>query len=308
VNTIEVDRVSHAYGDRRALDDVSFGVARGEIFGLLGPNGGGKTTLFRILSTLMRPTAGRARIQGHDTVAAAPAVRRALGVVFQSPSLDRKLTVRENLLYQGALYGFRRSEVRARAARLLEAVGLADRVGDRVEDLSGGMKRRVELAKGLLHGPQVLLMDEPSTGLDPGGRRDLWVYLDRVRQEQGVTGLVATHLMEEAERCDRLAILDRGRIVATGAPAELKGAIGGDVITLEADDADALAAAVSERFGVAAQPFEGRVRFEHAEGHRLIPRLVEAFPERIRSVSLGRPTLEDVFIRQTGHRFWSGDA
>lgn len=304
---IETEALVHAYGDRRALDGVTFDVRPKEIFGLLGPNGGGKTTLFRILSTLVRPTGGRARVLGHDTVAEAAAVRRGIGVVFQSPSLDRKLTAFENLYYQAQIHGFTFRETKARAREMLARVGLSERAGDVVEKLSGGMRRRVELAKGMLHRPKLLLLDEPSTGLDPGGRRDLWSYLAGIRDADDVTSLVTTHLMEEAERCDRVLILDRGRVVALGTPAELVAEVGGDVLTLDAKDPEPLAAEIGRRLGLPATVLEGRVRIEQPSGHELIPRLVQAFPGRIDAVRLGRPTLEDVFIRKTGHRFWSED-
>jgi ABC-2 type transport system ATP-binding protein len=304
---IEAEELVHSYGDRRALDGVSFEVRPGEIFGLLGPNGGGKTTLFRILSTLMRPTGGRARVLGHDTVADAAAVRKGIGVVFQSPSLDKKLTAFENLYYQAQIHGFTFRETRTRAAEMLARVGLSDRAGDVVERLSGGMRRRVELAKGMLHRPKLLLLDEPSTGLDPGGRRDLWTYLAGIRDADGVTSLLTTHLMEEAEKCDRVLILDRGRVVALGTPAELVSQVGVDVLTLDDREPEALAAEIGARLGAKASVLEGRVRIEQAAGHELIPRLVQAFPGRIDAVRLGRPTLEDVFIRKTGHRFWSDE-
>ncbi len=304
---IETEALVHEYGERRALDLVSLAVRPGEILGLLGPNGSGKTTLFRILCTLLEPTGGRARVLDHDTVAEAAEVRKGIGVVFQSPSLDRKLTAFENLCYQGQIHGFTFRETKARAREMLQRVGLLDRAGDRVEKLSGGMRRRVELAKGLLHRPRLLLLDEPSTGLDPGGRRDLWTYLSGIRDADGVTSLLTTHLMEEAERCDRVAILDRGRLVALGTPAELVEEVGGDVLTLDAREPEKLAAEIGARFGVSAAVLEGRVRLEQAAGHELIPRLVQAFPGRIDAVRLGRPTLEDVFIRRTGHRFWSDE-
>ncbi|MHC5042475.1 MAG: ABC transporter ATP-binding protein [Planctomycetota bacterium] len=310
MSAIEIEDVAHDYGARRALDGLSFQVRAGEVFGLLGPNGGGKTTLFRILATLMAPTAGHARVLGLDTVEAPAAVRRKIGVVFQSPSLDRKLTVSENLAYQGALYGMPPRGTRERAAEMLQRVGLADRAAERVErveKLSGGLRRRVELAKGLLHAPDVLLLDEPSTGLDPGGRRDLWTYLEEIRDGDGVTSLLTTHLMEEAERCDRLAILDHGRLVALGTPAALRAEIGGDVLTLTTADPDTLRGGLSERFGLEPAVVDGKVRLEHAEGHVLIPQLVEAFPEKIEAVAVGKPTLEDVFVKKTGHRFWSED-
>jgi ABC-2 type transport system ATP-binding protein len=304
---IETEELVHVYGERRALDGVTFEVKPREIFGLLGPNGGGKTTLFRILSTLMRPTGGRARVLGHDTVAAAAAVRKEIGVVFQSPSLDRKLTAFENLFYQGQIHGFTFRETRERAREMLARVGLGDRATEMTEKLSGGMRRRVELAKGMLHRPKLLLLDEPSTGLDPGGRRDLWTYLAGIRDTDGVTSLVTTHLMEEAEKCDRVLILDRGHVVALGTPAELVAEVGGDVLTLDTKEPEALAAEIQAKLGVAASVLEGRVRLERRAGHELIPKLVQAFPGRIDAVRLGRPTLEDVFIRKTGHRFWSED-
>lgn len=304
---IETEALVHAYGERRALDGVTLAVKPGEILGLLGPNGGGKTTLFRILCTLLRPTGGRARVLGHDTVAAAEEVRKGIGVVFQSPSLDRKLTAFENLFYQGQIHGFTFRETRARAREMLERVGMLDRSGEVTEKLSGGMRRRVELAKGMLHRPRLLLLDEPSTGLDPGGRRDLWTYLAGIRDADGVTSLLTTHLMEEAEKCDRVAILDRGRLVALGTPAELVRDVGGDVLTLDAKEPEALAKEIAARLGIAATVLDGRVRIEQPAGHELIPRLVQAFPGRIDAVRLGRPTLEDVFVKRTGHRFWTDE-
>jgi ABC-2 type transport system ATP-binding protein len=300
-SAIEVERLSHRYGDRTALDGVDLAVGTGEIVGLLGPNGGGKTTLFRVLATLMAPSAGAARVLGHDVVREAAAVRRRIGVVFQSPGLDRKLTAAENLRCQGALYGLDRARTRERADAMLARVGLADRARDRVETLSGGQRRRVELAKGLLHGPELLLLDEPSTGLDPGTRRDLWTYL----RGTGVTSLLTTHLMEEAELCDRVVILDRGKVVAEGTPDALRAAVGGEVLTVESDDAEGLRAGLRERFGIDASVVEGRVRFERADARAFLPQLFGAFGGAVRSVSLGRPTLEDVFILRTGHRFWS---
>jgi len=305
---IELDRVSHDYGTRRALEALSFSVSRGEIFGLLGPNGSGKTTLFRILSTLMVPSGGRASLQGFDVAREPNQVRQQIGIVFQARSLDPKLTVAENLKHQGHLYGLHGSGLRARIHEVLTRVGLLDRAKDLVETLSGGQQRRVELAKGLIHSPEVLLLDEPSTGLDPGARRDLWLYLRTLRDQESVTILVTTHLMEEAEHCDRLAILNEGHLVALGSPAELKAQIGGDVIALETanpEQAAQLAAKIEDRFGVHAFVVEKIVRVEREQGHRFAAEVVEAFPGLIQAVSVAKPSLEDVFIDRTGHRFWN---
>jgi ABC-2 type transport system ATP-binding protein len=303
---IRIERVGHRYDQRVALDDVSFDVRPAEIFGLLGPNGSGKTTLFRILSTLMLPTDGRAIILGHDAAREPNRVRREIGVVFQAASVDAKLTAAENLRHQGHLYGLSGQTLTRRIAEMLGRVGLADRARDRVETLSGGQQRRVELAKGLMHHPSVLLLDEPSTGLDPGARRDLWLYLKMLRDQERVTVVVTTHLMEEAEHCDRLAILNEGKLVALGTPAELKREIGGEVIVMEARDPESLARRITDRFGGPCNVIDGRVRLEREHGHRFVTDVVEAFPGEIDSVSVSKPTLEDVFIDRTGHRFWTG--
>ena len=306
---IQIADLHHQYGDRVALNGVSFTVKRAEIFGLLGPNGSGKTTIFRILSTLMLPASGRALILGRDVALDPSGVRRQIGVVFQSRSIDLKLSAEENLIHVGHLYGITGSTLKTRVAEMLERVSLADRAGDRAETFSGGMQRRLELAKGLLHHPQVLLLDEPTTGLDPGARRDLWQYLQLLRDQEGVSIIVTTHLMEEAEKCDRLAILSHGNLVGLGTPAQLKSEIGGDVILLDARDPQKLATAITARFRVAAAVLDdGRVRIEREAGHRFITDVVEAFPGEIDSVSVSKPTLEDVFIRRTGHRFWNEDA
>ncbi len=301
---ISIAGLSHWYGNLKALDQVAFDVGPGEIFGLLGPNGGGKTTLFRILATLLPVQEGQLRLLEIDVVAEPSRIRHLIGVTFQSPSLDRKLTVRENLVTQGHLYGLSGKALRERIDALLARLGLAERARDRVESLSGGLARRVEIAKGLLHDPRVLLLDEPSTGLDPGARLDLWRYLRLLRDEAGVTVLVTTHLMEEAERCDRLAILDTGRLVALGSPAELRSSIGGDCLTIQSPAPEELARRIAERFQVAPRLLGTQLRIETADGRELLGRLVEMFGAEISSVSLGKPTLEDVFVQRTGHKFW----
>ncbi len=302
---IKVNDLGHRYGDRVALDGISFDVRPAEIFGLLGPNGSGKTTLFRILSTLMIPSSGSALIAGFDPAKQANQVRRRIGVVAQAQSVDVKLTARENLMHQGHLHGLSGARLKQRIAEMLERVALSDRADDLVETFSGGMQRRVELAKGLMHSPAILLLDEPTTGLDPGARRDLWLYLDSLRAQEGVTVLVTTHLMEEAERCDRLAILSHGKVVALGTPAELKSEIGGDVIQFEADDPEALAERIHRRFGIICSVEENTVRLERAQGHRFAAEVMEVFASEIQSVNISRPTLEDVFVNRTGHRFWT---
>jgi len=305
---VEVDGLSFAYGDHLALDGLSFSVRPGEIFGLLGPNGGGKTTLFRILATLLAPRSGSARVAGHDVVREPHAVRERIGVVFQSPSLDGKLTVRENMRHQGHLHGMSGSALESRIDEMLESVSMGPRDGDLVETLSGGMKRRVDLAKGLLHRPALVLLDEPTTGLDPGARIDLWEHLAATRARQGLSVLVTTHLMEDADRCDRLLIVDRGRIVALDTPEALREGVGGDVVVARARDPRGLAEEVRRRFSEEVEVVDDTIRIRRARGHEFVPALVDAFPGRIEAISVGKPTLEDVFIQRTGHRLWSGEA
>jgi ABC-2 type transport system ATP-binding protein len=297
---VTVDNLTHRYGDRLALDRVGFTVNQGEIFGLLGPNGGGKSTLFRILSTLMAPSEGQASIAGYDVDRTPDEVRRRIGVVFQTQSLDKKMTVAENLRGQGHLYGLSGAALRGRMAAVMERVGIANRAGDLVETLSGGLKQRVEIAKGLLHRPQVLLMDEASTGLDPGARRELWQYITELRAKEGLTILLTSHILDEAERCDRLLLLHQGRAVAAGTPAELKARIGGDVVVLETARPGELAPRIAARFQVQPQAMASTLRIEIANGHRFIAEVVEAFPGAIDSVALHKPTLEDVFVHETG--------
>lgn len=297
---IEVHNLTHRYGDRTALSNVSFEVRKGEILGLLGPNGGGKSTLFRILTTMMAPSSGSASIAGRDVVREAAAVRRSIGVVFQTQSLDKALTVEENLRAQGHLHGLSGATLNERMAWAMERLALSDRRRDLVSALSGGLRRRAEIAKALLHRPPVLLMDEASTGLDPAARRELSRNIENLRDGEGVTVLLTTHILEEADRCDRLILLYEGRMVTSGKPAELRARIGGDVVVLESPDAAALAAGITQRFGAPAAAKDGRVRVEIANGHRFIADVVEAFPGAIESVEFRKPTLEDVFVKETG--------
>lgn len=301
-NAIDVHSLERDFGDRKALAGVSFEVREGEAFGLLGPNGGGKTTLFRILATLLPPTRGRASVMGFDVGSQASDVRRQIGVVFQSTSTDKKLTSMENLLYQGAMYGMGGEALKNRAAELLARFGVLDRANDYTEKLSGGLRRRVEIAKGMLHGPKVLMLDEPSSGLDVGARRELREVLGGLRKD-GATVLLTTHFMEEAAMCDRVAIVDRGKIVALGKPESLCAESGQDVIRVRAKDPETLRAAVVAKFGGIVALLDGEVRIERSAGHEFVPQLVESFPGQIDAVTVSKPTLEDVFVRRTGRAF-----
>lgn len=300
---IALDNVAHRYGEREALRGVSLEISRGELFGILGPNGGGKTTLFRLLATLLPLQAGEVRVLGHDLRREPAAIRAELGVVFQSPSVDRQLTVAENVSTQAALYGLWGEETSRRSSELIDRLGLADRAHELVETLSGGLRRRVELAKGLIHRPPLLLLDEPTVALDPGARADFWSWLDRLREEEGTTIVFTTHLLEEAERADRIAILDEGRIVALDTPAALRDSVGGLALVLRGPEPEVLAGDIARDLNLKARVVDGEVWLDAPDAHHLIPKIVEALPGRIDSIRLGRPTLEDVFVARTGRRF-----
>ena len=302
-NRLEVTNLSHAYPERRALDNVSFSVSCGEIFGLLGPNGSGKTTLFKILSTLMPLTSGTVRIFGHNLATEVKAVRSLLGVVFQHPGLDGKLTVVENLRHHGHLYGIAGKTLQHRITELLECFGVSDRAKERVEILSGGLQRRVEIAKALLHSPRVLLLDEPTSGLDITARQQLNDYLGMLAQTENILVLMTTHLLDDAETCNRVGILDAGRLVALGNPDELKAEVGGDVILIESTNSETLGTAITERFGVPTVLTDNKLRVECKRGHEFARNVVAAFPDEIQSVRFGKPTLADVFVKLTGNPF-----
>ncbi len=302
-NRITVENLTHNYGTRCALDNVSFTVPRGEIFCLLGPNGSGKTTLFKILSTLMPPTSGSVNILGHDLSIDTKAVRKLLGVVFQHPGLDVKLTVTENLRHHGHLYGFRGKNLNSRISELLERFDIENRSDDLVEELSGGLQRRVEIARAMLHSPQVLLLDEPSSGLDVGVRRQLSDYLISLARSENILVLLTTHLMDEAELCNRVGILDMGKLVVLGTPGELKAQIGGDVVLIESENCKTLGTAIADRFDVFPVFTENCLRIECESAHEFVRDVVAAFPDDIETVRFGKPTLEDVFIKLTGNPF-----
>ncbi len=294
--------LTHRYGERTALQSVNLSACFGEILGLLGPNGSGKTTLFRILSTLIPADEGSVTMDRLDLASQRDQVRRRIGVVFQSPSLDKQLTAYENLTHHGHLYGLRGETLKSRNEANLKRVGLWDRRNERVERFSGGMRRRVELAKGLLTEPRILILDEPSTGLDPAARHELAGVLRAIRDE-GVAILLTTHLMEEADRCDRLVVLDQGKVVAEGTPLGLRQQIGGQIVTIESSQPQRVAEVLRDRFGIESPVIDQNVRFEANSAYELLPRLQEALPDLLDSVSIGRPGLNDVFMRLTGRRF-----
>ncbi len=302
-DAIRIHSLSYHYDSRKVLSDLSLTIEKGEIFGILGPNGGGKTTLFRILSTLIPVQAGSIEVDSVDLRTYPAKVRGLLGVVFQNASLDKKLTVTENLWHQGHLYGLRGGDLKKRIEKNLSRLRLTERRNDLTGILSGGLQRRVEIAKGLLHDPKILLLDEPSTGLDPGVRRDLWNTLDELRKERGVTVVLTTHILEEAEGCDRVAILDHGKLVAVGTPAELKSGIRGDVISLEVTSPEEFSRRAKSKWSLPITVVDSEVRIEHPTAHRFISDLFEVFPSEIMSVRLRKPTLEDVFVHLTGNRF-----
>ncbi len=297
---VNIQGVTHRYGTHRALDDIALQVAPGTLYGLLGPNGSGKTTLFRILSTLMPPSEGTAQVFGLDTTHQPDAVRQRIGVVFQDEALDETLTVRENLRFQGSLYGLHGAARRNRIDTLLERLDVADRGHDTVDDLSGGLRRRADLARGLLHRPDLLLLDEPTAGLDPAARRTFWTAVQRLQAAEGTTLLVATHLMDEAERCDRVGILSDGALVADGAPEALKADLGTETIWVDTESPTLLRNRIEAQFGVPTRIVGATVQVAPSNPPAFLPSLYEALGDRIRSATLRPPTLEDVFMVHAG--------
>lgn len=300
---VSIENVSHFYGKRQALADVSLSIDPGEIFVFLGPNGGGKSTLFRLLSTLMPLRHGSISIYGRTVTAHQHEVRQQIGVVFQMPSLDKKLTVRENIDQQAALYGVAGQTLQERTSLLLKKLELTDRQNDVTEDLSGGLRRRVELAKGMLHSPKVLLLDEPSTGLDPAARQAMWRYLEFLRRDQGVTIVLTSHLLEEAEKADRIAILDQGRLVALDTPDALKDRIGGDTITIRTRQPQALLEKLHNELNLSATEVSEFVRLETEDGPGSIRMIMQSASDLVDAITLAKPSLEDVFIAMTGRQF-----
>lgn len=304
---IRIQDLEFSYGKRKALDGISLEIPEGAVFGILGPNGSGKTTLFRILSTLLAPEKGSATWLGYDLFRESAKVRETLGIVFQYPSLDAHLTVEENLKCQGALYGLSGADLKQRIEARLKKLGVWDRRGDKVKTLSGGLKRRVELAKALLHDPQVLLLDEPSTGLDPRARSEFWSLLFEMNSEKKMTLLVTTHLMEEAEKCSQLVILDQGKIIAQGSPSSLKAELSAGYIAIETSASEALSAEIFSAFQVRSEKTDRGLRIEHTNPQKLMTDLVARFSTQVDSVAFHKASLEDVFMKKTGRAFDSAE-
>jgi ABC-2 type transport system ATP-binding protein len=296
------------YGEVEAVRGIDFEVVPGETFGFLGPNGAGKSTTINVLCTLVRPTAGEARVAGFDVVTERLAVRRSIGLVFQDTTLDSYLTAAENLRFHAELYGLSRAGLARRIDDVLELVGLSERRDGLVLTFSGGMKRRLEIARGLLHAPRVLFLDEPTLGLDPQTRASIWEYVDALRRREQMTIFLTTHYMDEAEHCDRIAIIDEGRIATIGTPAELKAAVGADSVRISTGDDAAAIASLRERFGIDASRRNGEVSFQVAEGERFVPRLFAELGVEIGSVSVARPSLDDVFMSWTGRTIRDAEA
>lgn len=300
---LDVQNVTHRYEKLTALHELSLQVSTSEIFAVLGPNGCGKSTLFRLVSTLVGLQDGDIKVGGYSVRTDTARVREQLGVVFQAPSLDRKLTVMENMACQAALVGLRGTERTGRIQELVRSMGLDEKLHVRCEKLSGGQKRRVELAKGLLHRPKILLLDEPSTGLDPASRLDLWQVLSDLRRESGTTIVMTTHLLDEADKCDRVAILNAGSLVACGPPEQLRSETGAMMISITTHDPAGVAKILSEQLNLVPSLFEQQVRINHPAAVSQLPAIVETTKHLASSVSVSRPSLEDVFVAKTGHKF-----
>lgn len=297
---IATEQLVRRYGEIEAVRGIDLSVMPGEIFGFLGPNGAGKSTTISMLCTLLRPTSGRAAVAGFDVAREPDEVRARIGLVFQDPAIDEQLTARENLEFHAFLYDVPRAIRRQRIHEVLEMVELVDRAASKVLTFSGGMKRRLEIARGILHSPEVLFLDEPTRGLDPQTRSHIWDYLRDLRRREGITIFMTTHYMDEAEFCDRIAIIDMGQIVALGTPDELKARVGGDVVTIATADNPASAAELASKFGLTPAIDSGTLRIEVSDGAVLIPRLVRDLSARVTAVTLRRPSLDDVFLKLTG--------
>jgi len=303
-----VDGLVKRYGEVEAVRGIGFEVAPGETFGFLGPNGAGKSTTIKILCTLAAPTSGTARVAGYDVVKNRDTVRRNIGLVFQDPTLDSYLTGEQNLRFHADLYGVPRQQLAPRMRQVLEMVGLWDRRQAVVATYSGGMKRRLEIARGLLHAPRVLFLDEPTVGLDPQTRSSIWEYINDLKQREDITIFLTTHYMDEAENCDRIAIIDHGKIVAIDTPENLKASVGKDRVQIRTADDQTAIAELKELFEIEAAIHEGMVTFNVESGEQFVPRLFEGLSQQIKAVSVSRPSLDDVFMSYTGKTIRDAEA
>jgi len=297
---VSVEQLVKRYDEVEAVRGIEFEVQSGEIFGFLGPNGAGKSTTINMLCTLVRPSGGSAHVAGHDVVTERDEVRRNIGLVFQDTTLDGYLTAEQNLRLHAELYGVPREAVLPRMTQVMEMVGLWDRRGSLVNTFSGGMKRRLEIARGLLHSPRVLFLDEPTVGLDPQTRSSIWSYIRELKSREDITIFLTTHYMDEAEYCDRIAIMDQGRIIVLDTPEALKASVGKDRVQIQTDDDAQAIRSLKEHFGIEATVAEGMVTFGVGEGEHFVPRLFAELGQPIRSVNVSRPSLDDVFMSYTG--------
>jgi ABC-2 type transport system ATP-binding protein len=308
MNIIEVNNLTKKFKDLTAVDSISFAVAPGEVFGFLGPNGAGKTTTIKMLSTLLKPTNGEAKIDGHSVINDRIAVRRSIGLVFQESTLDEELSALENLRFHAEFYGVSKEVYKQRSAELLELVDLSDRAKKKVRDFSGGMKRRLEIVRGMLHYPKVLFLDEPTIGLDPQTRATIWQYILKIAKQQGITLFMTTHYLNEAEYCDRIAVIDHGKIVALDTPAKLKEGVGGDIITLTSTNNTQAREFIMRNFSNDVREEEDKLIVIVRDGKQIVPRLIKESPVQITSIELKQPSLDDVFLKLTGSKIRNEEA
>lgn len=301
MEVIKASNLVKTFGELEAVKGISFSVKEGEVFGFLGPNGAGKTTTINMLCTLLKPTGGEAQVNGFDIVKERTKVRESIGLVFQEPTLDSYMTAEQNLRFHGYAYGIPKETLEPRMKKLLEMVDLWDRRKEKISTYSGGMKRRLEITRGLLHYPKVLFLDEPTLGLDPQTRRRIWDHILSLRKQEKLAIFMTTHYMDEAENCDRIAVIDYGKIIALDTPDKLKDAVGGDVVTLKVEDSEKAMSVLKEQYNMQPEQENDAITFAVPRGEEFLPGFVATFPLKLLSIGVRRPTLEDVFIKLTGH-------